>query len=100
MDQDAQGRRNDGCKGLNSNKACRETHTLGAERKPSRMENRKAGEKYQEGRGWQEGGEGEFQSFWERGRWDQRPTGERVKFSAPMEMTKRRLPRSLLEGFS
>ena len=46
MNKDAQGRRNDECKGLKSNEAGRETHTLEAERKPSRMENRKTEEKY------------------------------------------------------
>lgn len=78
MDQDAQGRRNDGCKGINSNKACRETHTLGAERKPSGMENMKAGEKYQEGR---DGRRRAKESFRASGRGDVGTKGQQEKGS-------------------
>lgn len=78
MDQDAQSRRNDGCKGLNSNEACRETHTLEAERKPSGMENRKAEEKYREGR---DGRRRAKESFRASGRGDVGTKGRQEKGS-------------------
>ena len=64
------------------------------------MEKRKTG-KVLRRQEWQERGQRIVSEILGEGIRDQRPTGERVKFSASVEMTKRRLPRSLPEeGFN
>ena len=59
-------------------RSCRETHTLGAESKPSGMENRKAGGKYREGR---DGRRWAKESFRASGRGDIGTKGQQEKGS-------------------